>query len=98
MYRPGYLRRYAKVTINEDKSLGHRELIAGDVNEDGEINDTDISIINSNKSGYGGSMYNSRYDLNGDGNVDSNDVGLVLLFFNLRTTAYEDTYEWLISY
>lgn len=54
------------------------ELARADVNSDGKVNGTDVSIVaNANPSKPGDPKYNARLDLDGNGVIDDEDVNIV---------------------
>ncbi|MDL2315358.1 hypothetical protein LJC16_03760, partial [Bacteroidales bacterium OttesenSCG-928-C19] len=55
--RAGYLTRYAKITVSGDATLGHRELLCGDVNSDNFVTISDLSLLNANKYSYPSTNY-----------------------------------------
>ncbi|MDR2057331.1 MAG: hypothetical protein LBP83_03440 [Dysgonamonadaceae bacterium] len=96
--RPGFISRFAKITVSKDTLLGHRELISGDVDDNLEINAHDISLLNSKKTSYPSANYNSKYDLNGDGHVDQADISIIRGVINAHIGLYQETEEWLKQY
>jgi len=97
--RQGFITRWAEVTINTDgMTLKHRELIAGDINEDFVIDMSDISNVNSKYATYPEALYDPKYDVNGDGNVDNEDIQIIKGNFNAYIGTYEDTMNWADSY
>jgi len=97
--RPGFLTRYAKVTITEDGYLGHRYLIPGDVNEDSMVNAFDVSLLNANFASWSQDRYDARFDLNADGEVDAEDRRLLNHgYLNSSFLMYMDTVEWIMEY
>jgi hypothetical protein len=95
IYRPGYLVRWGKITINSNNPLGHREILAGDVNDDTQMAVDDVSKLNGKAAGYGAPNYNPRYDLNGDGYVKQTDNAILLFNLNATIEIYNETMEWL---
>lgn len=97
--RPGYLLRIAKVTINSGVlSLGHRELLPGDVDGNFSINVYDRQKIYANISSYPDVKYNPRYDLNADGRVDARDVTLMGYYSGVGIDIYKDTSDWVSEF
>jgi hypothetical protein len=99
--RPGYLPRYAKITIlNDNLTVGHREIIGGDVNGDMAINALDINATNSRVVSKFNSIgnYEARFDINGDDQIDSDDVDLIRFFQAFHIEGYTDTLEWLMEH
>jgi hypothetical protein len=99
--REGFVTRWAKIKVNADAEVeyfGHRELVAGDVDNDFLIKLTDISKeklqIGSNYA-IPSTHYISKYDLNADGNVDQLDFNLILKFTGFWFYHYQETKEWL---
>jgi hypothetical protein len=96
---PGFVTRYAKIHIGSDDPLGHRELIAGDFNYDGLIDQRDASIINAMRASYPDANYNIEYDINGDKSVDADDVKIVLDYnFGFMMIFYKETWNWVMNY
>jgi len=101
--RSGFLTRFAKITVNSDGSLGHRELIAGAVAGGMDITDSDMSAVKSkNGSEYGsedGPSYNPGYDLNADGFIDSTDRTITITnggVYAIPEEMYDDTRKWAV--
>ena len=97
--RQGYLIRLGKVTIDADgMSLGHRELIAGDVNNDFTIDGADISNIKPNFFDATNGVFAPQYDLNGDGNVNIDDRQIIINNMNANIYTYLETIQWIMSF
>ena len=96
--RPGYLTRFAKITVTSDGVLGHREILPGDVDDNLVMNSYDLSKINSKASSYPGSSYDPRYDLNGNGDINQGDISLLLFYLGAHIELYIDTATWLLDY
>ena len=95
---PGFVTRYAKIHIGSNDPLGHRELIAGDFNDDGFVDQRDATLINEMQASYPSAQYNSKYDLNGDKHVDATDINLVTkLNFGFSFRYYKETWSWLFQ-
>ena len=94
--RPGYMTRYAKVTVTTDGLLGHRFLIPGDVNMNGQIDSQDGSLLNARiGSMYTDPTYQARFDLNASGLVDQTDHDIYTFYINSIMDMYTDTKDWL---
>jgi hypothetical protein len=96
--RPGYLTRWGQITIEEDgTSLGHREIIAGDVNSDFIIDMSDASNMVSYEyekvNGIGN--YNPLYDLDGDGEIGGRDIEIIIDNVPANIGIYVETDEWI---
>jgi len=88
----GYVTRFALVTVNNNNfSVGHRELIPGDLNGDLSVSSADLSILLSNFAAYGEENYNPDFDLNGDLSVNMADVSLLKFYMNFISFFYGDT-------
>ena len=106
LHRPGYLARYAKVTITPTGTLGHRFLIPGDLNGNGRIDSHDISLLNSNYAVYGRPfdplnpkpMYNPAFDLDANTRVESHDNSRLNFYLNSTQNIYWDTFNWIREY
>ena len=96
--RPGFITRIAKITVNNDvRSLGHRELIAGDVNDDFMVDPLDASTVGTRFSQEGDTRYQPKYDMNGDAEINGQDLEYTKTNNSARFIIYEETYEWLIE-
>jgi hypothetical protein len=93
--RSGFLTRYGKITITSDEYLGHRELLAGDVNGDFMINDKDLSASRTKSGSYGTASYTWIYDFNGDKAIDATDNSIIRVNLGSYITIYEETDDWL---
>ena len=98
--RPGFLDRFALVTITSDGLLGHRFLIPGDLNSNLQVNSQDFSIFAPNQGSYwGGPGYDALYDFNADGAVNPIDGTFIILhYINCSSNMYQDTYDFIIPY
>jgi hypothetical protein len=98
--RPGLLTRYAKITVSAGNLfVEHRELVAGDANNNREIDGQDVTEIYRRMGiGFGDDNYNARYDINSSGDIDISDVSLARGFQGFNVEGYEDTKEWLLEY
>jgi hypothetical protein len=90
--RPGFLSRYCKITIKATEYLGHREILAGDVNNSLVIDESDLSVIfpKVNKT-YGSPLYDWKCDFNGDGRVNAADVEKIHTFSSANRFIYQET-------
>jgi hypothetical protein len=93
--RSGFLTRYGKITVTGDTYLGHRELLAGDVNGDFMINDKDFSAFRTKTGTYGTSNYNWLYDFNSDKSINSIDNNIIRTNLGSYISIYEETDDWL---
>jgi len=99
IYRKGYIIRWGEVEIDKHgMSLGHRELIAGDINDDLVVDFADLSWTNAKNASYPDALYDSRFDLNGDGNVDGEDIQILMNNFGAYMGTYEETFNWVNGY
>jgi hypothetical protein len=97
--RAGCVSRFAEVHIGATGgSCGHRELILGDVNGDGEVNTEDLRLIGENAASFSDEGYDSRYDLNADGKVDAADISTARAFLGFKAVFYSDTKTWVDKY
>jgi len=95
---PGFVTRYAKIHIGSNDPLGHRELIAGDFNDDGFVDQRDATQINEMQANYPSTQYKPKYDLNGDKHVDAVDINIVTtLNFGFSYRYYKETKSWLFE-
>jgi len=96
IYRPGFLTRWGKITINEDgMSLGHREILAGEFTGDYSIRLSDISILNGNLAERDSERYNAIFDVNGTLDVDASDIDILLFNLGAFLNIYLETEEWI---
>jgi subtilisin family serine protease len=100
--RLGYVIRLTEITVPQGGILfaGHRELVAGDVNGDHEVDVNDVNDIYYNL-GYNyfyDPQYNAKYDLNGSGDVDIGDVSLAKGLQGFKPRGYLDTQVWFDKY
>ncbi|MCL2245628.1 MAG: hypothetical protein FWC10_00720 [Lentimicrobiaceae bacterium] len=97
--RQGFITRRGQVTVNMNGiSLGHRELIAGDVNNDLIIDGSDISSFNSKYTDETSSGFAPQFDLNGDGNENIGDRHIIIDNVNATMSTYLETFKWIMSY
>ncbi|MDR2971848.1 MAG: hypothetical protein LBU83_07980 [Bacteroidales bacterium] len=94
--RDGFLIRWGKVTINENgMSLGHRELIAGDLNKDLRIDLSDIS--NASSVEFEG-IFDPRFDLDGNNVIDQREIQIIIDNINAFIGTYVETMQWVSGY
>ena len=98
--RPGFLTRIGKIKVEAGKEyLGHREILAGDVDANYRINVTDVSNVRGRYQAEWGvhNEYNPLYDLDGNGEIDSSDIDYT--YFNLGATfsIYREYKEWVLE-
>jgi uncharacterized repeat protein (TIGR01451 family) len=93
--RPGYMNRFAKVTLGEDGFLEHRALVPGDVDRNNFINVLDFTRLTANMSVYGEPRYDPRYDLDGNTVINVLDGTLLAAYLGFFLECYQDTMEWL---
>jgi len=92
--RPGFLTRWAKITVDtHKKSLGHRELIAGDMNQDLFIDFSDLSLMQFIISTQ--TEFHPAYDLNASGQVDEEDFQIIHGNINAYIKIYVESKIWL---
>ena len=97
--RIGYVTRYAEVTIdNEGGYFGHRELIMGDINKDGKVDDNDMNEILLHYGVYISPVYDPKYDVTSNGRIDTWDVLSVKAHLGFNKRHYSDTRAWLLKY
>jgi hypothetical protein len=93
--RQGFLTRYGVITVAGSDYLGHRELLAGDVNGDLVVNEKDLSAITSKMSVFGIANYTWKYDFDGDQRVNNPDITLIRINLNALITIYGETSQWV---
>jgi hypothetical protein len=99
--RESFVTRWAKIKVDANAQVeyfGHRELIAGDIDDNYTVNATDVAL---EKLKIGGNYmaphthYEAKYDLNADGQVNLLDFNLILKFTGFKFHHYQETKEWL---
>jgi len=94
--RAGFVDRFAKITISDDGSLGHRFLVPGDVDGDGQITPLDRSLITANYAiSSRDPRYRSRYDLDASLSVDGYDRTICQIYIGFTLRFYQETMDWL---
>jgi hypothetical protein len=95
--RQGFLTRYAQITVGAGGNLylGHREILAGDVNGDRKIDDKDLSAIRPKVASHGSSNFAWKYDFDGNGVINNTDIGIIRLNLNALSSIYLDTKEFM---
>ena len=94
----GFVTRYAKIEVSDSNPLGHRELIPGDFNNDGIIDQRDAEIDNAMMALFPNNNYDIKFDVDEDGDVDEEDVRLVTkTYFGFFMLLYEETWNWLMG-
>jgi hypothetical protein len=94
--RGGYLTRWGVIEVTTNgRTLGHRELIAGDVNRDLTVNAFDASIVKANASNAGQSDYDPNYDLDGNNSVNGNEIQIIQGNDGATVIIYDETQDWL---
>jgi hypothetical protein len=95
--RLGFLTRYGIITVEGDDYIGHRELLGGDVNGDLMINDKDLSAIRSKMGIYGSTIYDWKYELNGDKSIDAFDANVIRINLGAYCTIYQETFDFITN-
>jgi len=99
IYRPGFLIRWGKVSVDEHgMTLGHREILAGDITGDLWIEVSDISYLKALLGNTYTEGYDPKYDFNGDGTIDSRDLNFLLFNLDAFFGIYEETIDWAEQY
>ena len=94
----GLVSRFAKIEVKNDNSLGHRELIPGDLYNDGVIDQRDIVLCNAMWATHPDEKYRLCCDVNQDGKVDCEDTRLIINIYNAFTLLfYEETRDWMMG-
>ena len=98
LWSPGFAFRFAKIEVNSNTSLGHRELIPGDINADGLIDHRDLGIANGMWSSFPEKKYKIWNDLNKDRVVDLYDSMLIIESYGgFSILFYEETWDWMMG-
>jgi hypothetical protein len=99
--RAGYVTRWAKITVTPKciNDMGHREIIAGDVNQSRIIDAVDADALKNKIGGHYGvnAQYDYQYDLNSDGKVDDLDYNIIVKFLTFQLRNYKETRLWIES-
>lgn len=84
------------LTKNANASVSTITLLAGDVDGDGNINESDVSVIRyaSNINKLASSAANPLADVDGDGNVNESDVSIVRYAVHINKNAGHCTYVY----
>ena len=90
--RPGYLSRYLKINLNDNViDLGNKVLLAGDVNGDDKIDQSDSALLKSlYGKQYGTAGYLISADLNGDKTIDIADLALLTPNLDINPNIYNE--------
>ena len=90
--RAGFLTRQTAVTFGDSKVvLPDKALLAGDVNGDGVVNQTDSELVQAAYGiGYQDEGYDPACDFDGDSNITVSDVGMVVSNNGKTTNDYID--------
>ena len=96
--RAGYLTRYAKITVSaNDVTVSNKHLICGDINGDLKINQADDDLLRAiymlPDNDFGGTNYDSRCDLDGDGAITAMDIACLLTNLNQDITYYDENID-----
>lgn len=94
--RNGFLTRYVPVVItNQDVDIGDKPCYAGDLNNDGIIDNNDLQLLFSKIScNYGDNDYIAEYDLCPDGNLDYSDVQIIYNNWNYSVSTYGEKIDF----
>ena len=82
------------LTSHSDPAVKNITLLAGDVDGDGNINESDVSVIRyaSNINKTASSAANPLADVDGDGNVNESDVSIVRYAAHINKSKTHCTY------
>ena len=93
--RQGFVTRIGKITITDNANLGHRELIAGDVDIDYSVSPADASAVKARFSTRPQKAYGAKYDMSGDGEINGTDLEYVKINNSATFIIYEEAEEWI---
>jgi hypothetical protein len=93
--RQGFLPRYGVITVAGSDYLGHRELLAGNVNGDLAVNEKDFSATIPKTGVYNTHNYVWKHDFNGDRRINNSDISLIRFNLNAYITIYQETDQWI---
>lgn len=84
------------LTSHSDPAVKNITLLAGDVDGDGNINESDVSVIRyaSNINKTASSAANPLADVDGDGNVNESDVSIVRYAVHINKSKTHCTYNY----
>jgi hypothetical protein len=84
------------VDVDATDYLGHREILAGDLNGDLLISEKDLSaMFPKTDRSYGFPLYDWKYDFDGDGMIDNVDIQCIRTNLGSQRTIYQETKDWL---
>jgi hypothetical protein len=92
--RQGFITRYGAITISGNGYIGHRELLAGDVNGDLKIDEKDFSTIRPKSGAYQSPNYTWKYDLTGNKAINESDVQVIRINMGVFSDIYKETEDW----
>jgi hypothetical protein len=104
--RPGYLTRIGKITVEAGREyLGHREILAGDLNSDYQINAMDGSLLRGKFEikwydeilDFYDPRFDPRYDLDGDGHINDKDFNYTNVYGGASFSIYQEMVNWLME-
>ena len=95
--RPGFITRIGKITVTASTvSLGHRELVGGDVNGDNKVDATDAAAVNARWNvRLGQSNFDVRCDFNGSAIIDQPDKDVSINNNGATFKIYQETIQWI---
>jgi len=98
--RQGFLTRIGKIKVEAGKEyLGHREILAGDVDANYRVNTTDVSRVRGKYLTKWGvnNEYDPRYDFDGNGEIDYSDIDYTYFNFGATFSIYREYKEWILE-
>jgi hypothetical protein len=98
--RKGFVIRFGKITVNASASgyIGHRELLAGDVNESFGVDGNDLIRLRVKSYTYPNPNYDPYYDFYGTGAINSQTNSLLRENMSIEASIYQETMDWLSIY
>ena len=95
--RQGYVTRIGEITVTDNGFLGHRELVAGDVDDDFTVSSADGSAVKARFSSIEDPGYSPKYDMSGNGEINGEDLKYIKSNNSADFMIYEETLGWIFK-